>query len=143
MLSNTTQLRVRYADTDKMQFVYNGKYLEYFEVGRTELLRAFGLPYKEVEDQGYQLPLLEAGLKYINAARYDDLLNITASINNIDTAKIIIKYEIRRNSNNDLIATGFTNHVFMMLEKQKATRPPKFYVEKLQPFFEKETVPGK
>lgn len=139
MLSNTTQLRVRYADTDKMQFVYNGKYLEYFEVGRTELLRAIGLAYREVEEQGYQLPLLEAGLKYINAARYDDLLNITAFIEQIDTAKIELKYEIRRDSNNDLIATGFTNHVFMLLEKQKATRPPKFYLEKLKPYFKKNT----
>ena len=61
MLTNTTEIRVRYADTDKMQFVYNGKYLEYFEVGRTELLRAAGLAYSEVEKNGYQLPLIEAG----------------------------------------------------------------------------------
>ena len=61
MLKHTTALRVRYADTDKMQFVYNGKYLEYFEVGRTELLRHVGLPYSEIETAGYQLPLREAG----------------------------------------------------------------------------------
>ena len=136
MLSHTTQLRVRYTDTDKMQFVYNGKYLEYFEVGRTELLRKINLPYREVEEQGYQLPLLEAGLKYVNAARYDDLLNITASIDQIDTAKIEINYEVRRHSNNDLIAKGFTHHVFMLAGKEKATRPPKFYIEKLKPYFE-------
>ena len=56
MISNVTQLRVRYADTDKMQFVYNGKYLEYFEVGRCELLRSYGLAYSEIESHGYRHP---------------------------------------------------------------------------------------
>ncbi|MBK7981513.1 MAG: acyl-CoA thioesterase [Ignavibacteriae bacterium] len=74
MLSHTTSIRVRYADTDKMQFVYNGKYLEYFEVGRTELLRSCGLAYSELEKIGYQLPLIEAGLKYKMPAYYDDVL---------------------------------------------------------------------
>ena len=57
-LRNTTQIRVRYADTDKMGFVYNGTYLTYFEVGRTELMRYFDLPYKEFERNGYYLHLL-------------------------------------------------------------------------------------
>ena len=60
MLTHTTTIRVRYADTDKMKFVYNGKYLEYFEVGRTEILRQVGLPYSKLESAGYQLPLIEA-----------------------------------------------------------------------------------
>ena len=59
MLSHKTTIRVRYADTDKMQFVYNGKYLEYFEVGRTELLRSAGLPYSQIEKEGYTID--EAG----------------------------------------------------------------------------------
>jgi len=66
MITHTAEIRVRYADTDKMQFVYNGKYLEYFEVGRTELFRSVGFPYKNIESEGYQLPLIEAGLKYIS-----------------------------------------------------------------------------
>ena len=61
MLTCSTEIRVRYADTDMMQFVYNGKYLEYFEVGRTELLRSTGLSYASVEKNGYQLPLKFAG----------------------------------------------------------------------------------
>lgn len=136
MIKNVAQLRVRYADTDKMQFVYNGKYLEYFEVGRTELLRSIDLPYSEVEKSGYQLPLMEAGLKYKNAARYDDLLNIEATIKENHSAKINIEYEIRRDCDNSLVATGFTLHVFMNAETQKATRPPKFYLEKVKKYFE-------
>ena len=68
MLTYKTEIRVRYADTDQMQFVYNGKYLEFFEVGRTELLRSTGLSYKVVEKEGYQLPLVEAHLKYVSTS---------------------------------------------------------------------------
>jgi len=136
MLKKTTQLRVRYADTDKMQFVYNGKYLEYFEVGRTELLRSIGLPYNEMEKLGCQLPLIEAGVKYKTAARYDDLLNIIAVIKKKQSAKIHIDYEITRDCDNELIATGFTLHLFMNGKTQKAMRPPKYYLEKIEKYFE-------
>ena len=90
MLSNTTKVRVRYADTDKMQFVYNGKYLEYFEVGRTELLRSSGLPYSIIENQGYQLPLIKAELNFKKPAYYDDILNITATLRELYSAKVHI-----------------------------------------------------
>ena len=62
----------------KMGFVYNGVYLTYFEVGRTELMRAFALPYTEFEKNGYFLPLIESNVKYIAPAFYDDLLDIVA-----------------------------------------------------------------
>ena len=76
MLINRTEIRVRYADTDQMQFAYNGKYLEYFEVGRTEMLREIGLPYNVLEKKGYQLPVLEAHIKYHRPAFYDDIIII-------------------------------------------------------------------
>lgn len=135
MLKHKTSIRVRYADTDKMQFVYNGKYLEYFEVGRTELLRATGLAYSEVEKNGYQLPLLEAGLKYFLPGRYDDVLNIEATVKELFSSKVHIEYRITREGTDELIAEGFTTHVFMNAETKKAVRPPKIYIEALKPFF--------
>jgi len=60
MLEHKTEIRVRYADTDQMQFVYNGKYLEYFEVGRTEMMRENNLPYKIIEQNGYRMPVFAA-----------------------------------------------------------------------------------
>jgi acyl-CoA thioester hydrolase len=135
MISHTTEIRVRYADTDKMQFVYNGKYLEYFEVGRTELLRSLDLPYSEVEKTGYQLPLLEAGLKYLQPASYDDLLLITATVKELYSSKVRIEYIIKRKSTNEKIAEGYTTHIFMKVETKKAVRPPKIYLETLAPFF--------
>ncbi len=139
MIVSKTVIRVRYADTDKMQFVYNGKYLEYFEVGRTELLRNCGLPYSEVEKQGYQLPLIEAGLKYFKPAVYDDLLEIEAVVKDIFSAKLHIEYTIRKNSTDDIITQGFTTHMFIKVDTKKAVRPPLFYIEKLKPLFEKDS----
>ena len=136
MLSHTTTIRVRYADTDKMQFVYNGKYLEYFEVGRTEILRNVGLPYSELEKTGYQLPVMEAGLKYKNPAHYDDELNIEATIKELYTAKVHIEYKITRKEDNALIATGFTDHMFMREDTKKPTKPPKIYIDALKKFFQ-------
>ena len=138
MLKHTTSIRVRYADTDKMQFVYNGKYLEYFEVGRTELLRSKGLPYSEVENQGYQLPLIEAGVKYHSPGKYDDVLLIEATVKELFTPKVHIEYKITREESGELIAEGFTTHIFIRTDTKKAVKPPKVYVDALKPFFVRE-----
>lgn len=135
MISHKTKVRVRYADTDKMQFVYNGKYLEYFEVGRTELLRSCGLPYIVLENNGYQLPLMEAGLKYKNPSHYDDVLIIEAKLKELYSAKVHIEYIITRESDNQIISTGFTTHMFIKTDSKKPTRPPKVYIEALSKFF--------
>lgn len=138
MLTHTTELRVRYADTDKMQFAYNGKYLEYFEVGRTELLRSTGLAYADVEKHGYQLPLIEAGIKYKQPALYDDLLEIIATVKELYSPKVHIEYVIRRKGTEDIIAEGFTTHMFIRTETKKAVRPPQIYIEALKKYFKSE-----
>ncbi len=135
MLKNVATIRVRYADTDAMGIVYNGRYLEYFEVGRTELLRVHGLPYSVVEKNGYQLPLLQACVKFKNAAFYDDLIEIEAVVKELFVPKIHIDYVLRRKGSEEIIATGYTEHVFVKKETMKAVRPPQFYIEKLKPFF--------
>lgn len=137
MVSHQTEIRVRYADTDKMQFVYNGKYLEYFEVGRTELLRHFGLAYSEIEKAGYQLPLIETGLKYKVPATYDDILVIQATVNEIYSAKVHIEYEIFNKETNKLLTSGFTTHMFINAETKKPTKPPKIFIDQLAPYFQK------
>jgi acyl-CoA thioester hydrolase len=132
MIKTRFKIRVRYADTDKMQFVYNGKYLEYFEVGRTELLRSLGLPYSEVEKRGYQLPLVEANIKYKSAAFYDDILIIESSYQIESTPIIQINYTIYRKETLEVIAEGFTKHLFIKEETKKAVRPPEFYIQAIK-----------
>jgi acyl-CoA thioester hydrolase len=121
-----------------MQFVYNGKYLEYFEVGRTELLRNSGLPYSVIEKHGFQLPLIEAGVKYLKPAVYDDVLEVEAVVKDIFSAKLTVEYTIRRTGSDDIISQGFTTHMFIKVDTKKAVRPPKFYLDTLRHFFEDE-----
>ena len=138
MVKFCTEIRVRYADTDQMGIVYNGKYLEYFEVGRTELLRNLGLAYNEVEQAGYQLPLVEAGLKYKLPANYDDILVIESRLDELFTPKVHINYVIKRKGEDAVLTDGFTTHYFVRREDMKVVRPPKIYIDKLKPYFEKE-----
>ena len=136
MLKNVTTIRVRYADTDKMQFVYNGKYLEYFEVGRTELLRTSGLAYSTLENEGYQLPLIEARLIYKAPATYDDLLDIEATVSELYSAKVHIDYVIRKHDTEEVITQGYTSHMFIKADTKKPTRPPKIYIDALKKYFD-------
>jgi acyl-CoA thioester hydrolase len=135
MLTNTTEIRVRYADTDQMQFVYNGKYLEYFEIGRTEMLREIGLPYNILEKQGFQLPVLEAYVKYHKPAFYDEILEIKSILNDYPALKIHIDYEIRKKETQELIAAGYTVHAFIKKENKKVVRPPRIFIEAVKKFY--------
>jgi len=135
MLITQTEIRVRYADTDQMQFVYNGKYLEYFEIGRTEMLREINLPYSRLEEEGYQLPVLEAHVKYHQPAYYDEILIIKSVLETYPSLKIHIGYEIIRKETSDLIAEGFTVHAFINKKTKKVMRPPALFSETVKPFF--------
>ena len=135
MIENKTEIRVRYADTDQMHFVYNGKYLEYFEVGRTEMLRDIGLPYDVIEKEGFLLPVLEAYVKYKLPAYYDDVLVVKSFLKKNPDLKVHIDYEILRKNSTDLIAEGFTIHAFIDKRNKKVTRPPDFFVKAIKKFF--------
>lgn len=123
----TTEIRVRYADTDQMGVVYNANYLRFFEIGRTELMRNFGLPYIDVEKQGFLLPLIDAYTKYINPAKYDDIVCINATLELESAAKIKFNYVIT--VLDKVICEGYTRHVFVNAETMKPTRPPKFFTD--------------
>jgi acyl-CoA thioester hydrolase len=131
-ISYKAYLRVRYADTDKMGIVYYGKYFEFFEVARTEMLRDMGLPYSEIEAAGFELPVLSASAKYLSGAVYDDLLRIETRMPANVSPRLEIAYSVYRDSTNELLATGETTLGFVHGTTGKATRPPKQYVDLLQ-----------
>jgi acyl-CoA thioester hydrolase len=135
MLKEKTEIRVRYSDTDQMKFVYNGKYLEYFEVGRTEMLRSIGLPYSMIEQNRFQLPVIEAFVKYIIPAGYDDILVVESELLEFPSLKIHIDYRIIKKINSQLIAEGFTKHVFINIDTKKIVRPPEFFLQKMREYF--------
>jgi len=113
MPAHEVQVRVRYAETDKMGLVYYGNYFTYFEVGRTDLLRRVGMPYSQLEAEGIYFPVVDAQCKYLGAARYEDLLTVRTWISNVRRTRLEFSYEIRRDGDQALVATGATTLVCM------------------------------
>ena len=96
-LQQVARVRVIYGDTDQMGMVYYGNYLRYFEIARTEFLRAVGAPYRAFEEaHGLRLPVVEAGVRYRRPARYDDELALFAAVVDTGRASARFDYEIRR-----------------------------------------------
>jgi len=133
MIEHTTRIRVRYADTDQMHVAYYARYLEWFEVGRTELLRARALPYAEIEKYEVALPVLEVYCKYRKPARYDQLLRVISRLKSMPRASLRIDYEIFDEAE-QLLAEGHTVHTFINMEG-KPVRPPQVFIQKLKEFF--------
>jgi acyl-CoA thioester hydrolase len=126
---HTTTYRVRYSDTDKMGVVYHGGYLRLFEIGRTEYLRDKGLPYSELEQRGYMLPVLESHCEYLLPAHYDDLLEIQTVVEPLRGARLNISYEIKRQD--ATLVRGWTRHTFVRADSFRPIRPPGIFLELL------------
>ena len=125
MLKHRTSVRVIYGDTDNMGQAYYGNYFRWFEIGRSEMFRSQGLPYKAVEENGIFLPVSEAHCKYSNPAKYDDILVIETSLDPKIKAGLKFDYKIYNRDGNKLLAKGYTKHPCVNVEG-KVVRPPKF-----------------
>ena len=101
-----TAIRVRFDEVDQMQVVHHPRYLVYFEVARTRYMRDLGLPYREVVRGGTHLAVIEVGVRYVKAARYDEELTVVTRCTEASGARVCLEYEVRRGD--DLLATGFT-----------------------------------
>src|SRR3954447_4271665 len=106
MLSGEITIRVRYAETDRMGLLHHANYLVYFEQARTELLRAQGIAYKDLEDQGFLLVLTKVQVRYRSPARYDDVLILRTTVVRTTLVKIEHRYEVLRDGT--LLAEGET-----------------------------------
>lgn len=126
MLSHKTTYRVIYGDTDTMGVAYHANYLRWFEIGRTELLRAWEMPYREIESRGIMLPVSEVYCKYMSPAKYDDLLIIEAALSPEMRAGLKIDYSITDEDGRIVHATGHTCHAFLNREG-RVIRPPEFF----------------
>ncbi len=124
MISTRALITVRYAETDMMGIVYHGSYLPWFEVARTQLLREQGFPYRQLETDGFRIPVLEVSAKYRRPALYDDLITIVATISDKPLLRIRIAYEVLRGD--ELLATGETVHAFCDRNGRPVRPPPAF-----------------
>lgn len=104
--SHDIAVRVRYAETDRMGLLHHANYLVYFEMARTELLRQRGITYREVEDAGHYLVIVDAACKFKRPAHYDDLLTVRATVERVTHVKIVHRYEVWRDG--VLLAEGHT-----------------------------------
>ncbi|BDD00036.1 thioesterase family protein [Persicobacter psychrovividus] len=135
MFTYETQIRVRYAETDQMGYMYYGNYATYYEVARTEALRSLGATYKEMEKQGVMLPVLELHNKFIRPAHYDDLLTVKTMIKELPGMRITFFYEVT-NESGTLINHGKTTLVFVKMATGKPTLPPEPIMNLFKPYFE-------
>ena len=122
-----TQVRVRYVEVDQSGFVYNGNYATYYEVGRTEALRQMGHTYKEMEDSGIVMPLMNQYTKFYKPAIYDDLLTIVTTIPEIPKVKTRFEYEIF-NEKGEKLNDGYNELAFLNKERQRPQRAPEWFV---------------
>jgi acyl-CoA thioester hydrolase len=134
MFSYDSKIRVRYSETDKMGYAYNGNYISYYEVARVEALRSIGFSYAELEDQGILLPILENWSKFIAPAYYDEVLTIRVFVKKLPDVKFYFEYEFF-NPKEKLIHLGKTTLVFVDKKTRKPTRPPEDLINKLKSFF--------
>ena len=109
----TYKTRVRYGETDQMGVAYYGRYLDWFEVGRTELCRAFGKTYKDWEQEGVLLPVVEAKCRYKSPLFYDDEIGIVTRVKDITDVSVVFLCQIIRESDGKFAAEGWTRHAFV------------------------------
>lgn len=119
MVTDKTEHRIRYADTDHFGVVYYARYLEWFEIGRTEILRKNGITYAELEKKGYFAPVVEVKINYKAPAKYDEIILLETEIAKIGSSSIRFNYKVFRKEDMKLLAEGYTVNVFI----NKAMKP--------------------
>ena len=136
MYESTTQLRVRYAETDQMNVVYYGNYAQYFEVGRVESIRQLGFTYKDIEESGLIMPVVELHTRYLRPATYDELLTIQTQVRELPTAYRIEFFQEVFNEEGKLLCAGTVKLYFLNAADRSKTNIPQGLKEKLKPYFQ-------
>ena len=112
VFKNLTRTRVRYGETDKMGIAYYGRYLDWFETGRTEFCRALGKSFCEWENEGIMLPVVEAHCRYKSSLYYDEEIDIDTSVTKLTKISVVFTCRIFHAGTNKLAAEGYTKHAF-------------------------------
>ena len=133
MITHRTTCRVIYADTDNMGVAYHANYLRWFEIGRTEMFRSLGIPYKLIETKGIFLPVSEVHCKFMTPAQYDELLEIEVSLDTSIIAGMKFDYCIVSEDGQRTHAKGYTKHAFVDREG-RVVRPPKLITDVIGKF---------
>ncbi|MCX7895907.1 MAG: acyl-CoA thioesterase [Thermoanaerobaculum sp.] len=124
-------LRVRYAETDQMGVAHHAVYPVWFELARSELARARGLPYASWEERGYFLVVTEVRCRYLRPARYDELLTVAVRVQELRSRRVVFAYQVRRGE--EVLAEGETHHVLVSRQTGRPTAFPPDLAKTLKP----------
>ncbi len=128
----THKLRSRYGETDKMGYVYYGRYLEYFEVARTEMIRSLGVSYRELEDKGIMLPVIHAELEYKHPIFYDVEMEIRVLLFEKPNVRLQTFYEVRTSEDGPIHISGEVSLCFVDAESRRPRRAPKEFLDSIE-----------
>ncbi len=136
MYSSNTLIRIHYALTDQMGFVYYGNYAQFYEIGRTEAIRQLGFTYKDIEAMGIMMPVVETQSSFVRPAKYDDLITVKTTIKEMPTTHSITFFTEIFNEANKLLNTGTTNLFFIEMATMKKVNMPELLKQKLVGYFD-------
>jgi len=139
MYSSTTNIRVRYGETDQMGYLYYGYYALYYESGRAEAVRALGFTYRQLEELGIFMPVVELHAQYFRPALYDDLITVKTMLKELPEGHTIRFHSELYNEGGQLLNKGVTTLVFYDPKQKKKVNIHPELLRRLQPFFTKDS----
>ena len=134
MFEHSTKIRVRYAETDQMGYMYYGNYAQFYEVGRVEMLRSLGMTYRSMEESGIMMPVLDLKCKFIKPALYDEEIRVKVIVEKMPGIRMHFRYELF-NEKKELINLGETTLVFVDMKKNKPCMPGEEFLKKISVYF--------
>jgi acyl-CoA thioester hydrolase len=138
MYASTTEIRVRYGETDQMGYLYYGNYALYYEVGRAEAIRQLGFTYRQLEEMGIMMPVAELNSRYFRPVLYDDLVTVKTILKELDGGSKIQFHSELYNEAGEILNKGVTTLVFYDPKEKKKTDMPRELYSRLAPFFSKD-----
>ncbi len=135
MLRNETSVRVRYAETDQMGYAYHGNYVQYFEIGRTEILRELGFPYARMEKDGVLCPVMSMQFRFVRPAMYDELIKICTEIRKMPDDKVVFHHELY-NEKGKLLCGGSVKLAFVSSDTRRRCQVPEVLGAEMRKSFE-------
>jgi acyl-CoA thioester hydrolase len=136
LYSHSTQIRIHYALTDQMGVVYHGHYAQFFEIARTESIRKLGFSYKELEEMGIVLPVVDMHTRFLRPIKYDDLITVTVTLREMPLHHKIVFHGEIHNEEGQLCTSGTVTLYFMEMSSMKRTTMPEKMQNTLTPYFE-------
>jgi acyl-CoA thioester hydrolase len=134
MYESTTEIRVRYGETDRMGFLYHGHYATYYEIGRTESFRQLGLTYLSMEEKGVIMPVTDLSMKFLAPALYDEIITVKTTVSTIPAVRMIVNAELMGPSG-VIINRSEVKLTFLDAKNKSIMTAPQYLLDLLNPYF--------